>query len=83
LERLDHELTAELAGPRSAQQLGTAIGAPLIRVNQVAFADGNPHHVMSMVLSPSRSRVVLNQPATEMESSIGLAIAHDVRRPTA
>jgi len=83
LERLDHELTAELAGPRSAQLLGTAIGAPLIRVNQVAFADGKPHHVMSMVLSPSRSRVVLNQSAAAVESSTGLAIAHDVRRPTA
>ncbi|WP_319451767.1 MULTISPECIES: GntR family transcriptional regulator [unclassified Mycobacterium] len=83
LGRLDHEFTAELAGPRSAQLLGTAIGAPLIRVNRVAFADGEPHHVMSMVLSPSRSRVVLNQSAAEVESSTGLAIAHDVRRPIA
>jgi GntR family transcriptional regulator len=83
LERLDHDLTAELAGPRNAQLLGTAIGAPLIRVNRVGFADGAPHHVMSMVLSPSRSRVVMNQSAAEVESTTGMAIAHDVRRPTA
>jgi GntR family transcriptional regulator len=38
---------------------------------------------MSMVLSPSRSRVVLNQSAAEVESNTGLAIAHDVRRPIA
>jgi GntR family transcriptional regulator len=40
LERIDHEMTAEIAGPRTASLLGTAIGAPLIRVNRIAFADG-------------------------------------------
>lgn len=83
LERVEHELTAELAGPRSAQLLDTVIGAALIRVNRVAFADGTPHHVLSMVLSPSRSRVVLNQSAADLVSGSGLAIAHDVRAATA
>jgi GntR family transcriptional regulator len=82
LDRLDHELTAEIAGPRNAQLLGTAIGAPLIRVNRLAFAEGSPHHVMSMLLSPSRSRVVLNQSVADAEAGTGLAIAHDVRRPS-
>ena len=80
LERMDHELTAEIAGPRNAQLLSTAIGAPLIRVNRVAFADGAPHHFMAIMLSPNRSRVLLNQSATDLEAGVGFAIAHDVRR---
>jgi GntR family transcriptional regulator len=82
LERLEHELTAEIAGPHTAVLLDTAIGSPLIRMNRVAFADGAPHHVLSMVLSPNRSRVVLNQTASELESGAGMAIAHDVHRHT-
>lgn len=78
-DRMDHELTAEIAGPRNARLLDTSIGAPLIRVNRVAFANGAPHHFMVIVLSPSRSRVLFNQSGTE--SSAGLAIAHDVRCP--
>jgi len=81
LERMDHELTAEIAGPRNAQLMSTAIGAPLIRVTRVAFADGAPHHVMAIVLSPNRSRVLLHQSAVDLEAGAGLAIAHDVRRP--
>jgi len=83
LERLEHELTAEIAGPRTAALLGTTIGSPLIRVERVAFAAGVPHHVLSIVLSPNRSRVLLNQSAADLESGVGMAIAHDVRRPTA
>jgi GntR family transcriptional regulator len=81
LERMDHELTAEIANPRNAQLLSTAIGAPLIRVNRLAFADGSPHHFMAIVLSPNRSRVVFNQSAADLEVGTGLAIAHDVRWP--
>jgi len=83
LERLEHELTAEVAGPRTAALLDTTIGSPLIRVNRVAFAEGEPHHFLSMVLSPNRSRVVLNQTPSDLASGTGMAIAHDVRRPKA
>jgi GntR family transcriptional regulator len=82
LERVDHEMTAEIAGPRTASLLATAIGSPLIRVNRVAFAGGVPHHVLSIAMSPSRSRVVLNQKAMDMESGASMSIAHDVLRPT-
>jgi GntR family transcriptional regulator len=81
LERLEHELTAEIAGPRTAGLLGTAIGSPLIRVNRVTFAAGAPHHYLSILLSPTRSRVVLTQ-TMEPGSGSELAIAHDVLRPT-
>ena len=79
LDRLDHELTAEIAGPRHAHLMGVAIGAALIRVNRVAYARGTPHHVMSMTMSPNRSRVILNQSADDVYNGSGLAIAHDVR----
>lgn len=82
LERLQHEMTAEIAGPRTATLLGTAIGSPLIRVNRVAFSADVPHHVLSIAMSPSRSRVVLNQTSTDIVTGVNMYIAHDVRRPT-
>ena len=78
-ERVDNELTAEIAGPRAAHLLHTPIGSPLIRVNRIPFVDGVPHHVMSMTLSPSRSRVVVQYTAEELHGSSSLQIAHDVR----
>jgi len=83
LESLDHELTAEIAGPRTAALLGVSIGAALIRINSVAHAAGRPHHFLSVLLSPSRSRVLLTQTAAEFVSGVGMAIAHDVARPIA
>lgn len=73
-----HEITAEIAGPRNAHLLDTAIGAALLRVNRLAFVAEAPHHYVSTVLSPSRSRVLLSQTADEMEAGDGLRIAHDV-----
>lgn len=73
-----HEITAEIAGPRNAHLLDTAIGAALLRVNRLAFVAGAPHHYVSTVLSPSRSRLLLSQTAEEMESGDGMRIAHDV-----
>jgi GntR family transcriptional regulator len=80
LGRLEHELTAEIAGPRTAGLLGTAIGSPLIRVNRVAFTTDAPHHFLSILLSPNRSRVILSQNLGDGSGS-ELAIAHDVLRP--
>lgn len=78
VDRVLHEITAEIAGPRHAHLLGTAIGAALLRVNRLAFVTEAPHHYVSTVLSPSRSRVLLSQTAEEMETGDGLRIAHDV-----
>jgi len=77
---VQHEITAEIAGPRNAHLLDTAIGAALLRLNRLAFVGDAPHHYLSVLLSPSRSRVVLNQSAAELETGDGLAITHDVRR---
>ncbi|SPM41775.1 DNA-binding transcriptional regulator, GntR family [Mycobacterium numidiamassiliense] len=79
-DRVRHEITAEIAGPRNAQLLDTAIGAALLRVNRLVFVSGTPHHHLSALLSPSRSRVLLNQTADELEVADGLTIAHDVDR---
>lgn len=78
VDRMDHEMTAELAGPANARLLGVPIGSALIRINRVAYAGGAPHHVMSIALSPKRSRVVMSQTAGEMRDGGGISIAHDV-----
>jgi GntR family transcriptional regulator len=81
LDRVQHEITAEIAGPRNAQLLNTAIGSALMRVNRLAFANARPHHWLSILLSPNRSRVLLTQSAAELEAGDGMSIAHDVRMP--
>jgi hypothetical protein len=81
VDRMQHEFTAEIAGPRYAQLLATSIGAALLRVNRVAFSGGTAYHLLSILLSPNRSRIIVSQSAEELESGDGFAIAHDVRRP--
>lgn len=78
IDRMVHELTAEVASPANARLLDVAIGSALIRVNRLAYTAGGPHHYLSIVLSPSRSRVLVSQ-SPEAEGG-GLAIAHDVQR---
>jgi GntR family transcriptional regulator len=80
VERMQHEITAEIAGPRNAHLLNTAIGSALIRINRLVNVAGSPHHHVSILLSPSRSRVLISQTAAELETGDGLAIAHDVGR---
>jgi len=80
IDRIEHEMTAEVAGPRNAQLLQTPIGSALIRVNRAAFVGGEPHHYLSILLSPSRSRVLMTQSSAQLDSGEGIAIAHDVRR---
>lgn len=75
LDGMRHELTAEVAGPVNAQRLDVPIGSALIRVNRFASAGGEPHHYLSILLSPSRSRVSVSSPGVD-----GVTIAHDVRR---
>jgi GntR family transcriptional regulator len=80
LERVQHEFIAEIAGPRTAQLLDIAIGAAVQRVNRLAFTAGDrAHHYLSILLSPSRSRILLNHSAAELEIGDTMAITHDVR----
>jgi GntR family transcriptional regulator len=83
VDRMQHEITAEIAGPRNASLLNTAIGSALLRVNRLAFASGSPHHHVSILLSPNRSRVLIDQTANELDAGDGVAVAHDVRREPA
>ena len=78
VDRIDHEMTAEVAGPVNARLLGVPIGSALIRVNRVAHAGGAPHHFLSIAVSPKRSRVVMTQTASELHDGGGVSIAHDV-----
>jgi GntR family transcriptional regulator len=79
LDRVEHEITAEVAGPRNAQLLDVPIGSALMRVNRLAFAGGKPHHALTILLSPNRSRVLLTQSGAELDAGDGMSIAHDVR----
>ncbi len=80
IDRMQHEITAEIAGPRNARLLNVAIGSALVRVNRLAFVGDAPHHYVSILLSPNRSRVLMSQNASELHTGDGFAIAHDVRR---
>ena len=80
LDRVQHEFTAEIAGPRTAQLLDVAIGSAILRVNRIAFvAADRPHHYLSILLSPTRSRILLNHSADELETAKIMAIVHDGR----
>jgi len=79
VDRVQHEITAEIAGPRHAGLLDVAIGSALVRVNRLAFVAGSLHHHVSILLSPNRSRVVIDQTADEMTTGDGFVLAHDVR----
>jgi GntR family transcriptional regulator len=80
VERMQHEISAEIAGPRNAGLLDVPIGSALLRVNRLAFVADAPHHYVSILLSPNRSRVLLRESAEGLSTGDGLAIAHDVRR---
>ncbi len=78
--RLQHEFTCEIAGPRNARLLDIAIGAPVLRINRISFTAGDqPHHYLSILLSPNRSRVLLSHSVDELETGPQMAILHDVR----
>jgi GntR family transcriptional regulator len=81
IDRMQHEISAEIAGPRYAQLLDTAIGSALLRVDRIAFVDDVAHHMLSIRLSPGRSRIIVNQSAEKLDDGEGFAIAHDVGRP--
>jgi GntR family transcriptional regulator len=78
--RFQHEFTAEIAGPRNARLLDIAIGAPVLRINRTSFTEGDrPHHYLSILLSPNRSRVLLSHSIEQLETGPQMAILHDVR----
>lgn len=78
--RFQHEFTAEIAGPRNARLLDIAIGAPVLRVNRISMTEGDqPHHYLSILLSPNRSRILLSHTVDQLETGPQMAILHDVR----
>jgi GntR family transcriptional regulator len=80
--RVVQEITAELADPLRAQLLGTAIGAPLLRVNRLVHGrDQGPVQAQSLFLSPERSRILMDIPAEHLDTTASGVITHDRPRP--
>ena len=83
IDHIQHEITAEIAGPRQAHLLDTVIGAALLHVNQLAFSPADRvHHLLSILLSPTRSRILINQSGEELPVGVTMAITHDMPRET-
>jgi GntR family transcriptional regulator len=79
--RVVQELTAEIAGPRTARLLDVSIGAPVIRVNRLIYdTSRKPSHHLSLFLSPDRSRIIMDIPADDIDTAGSGFIAHDVPR---
>lgn len=77
--RMAQELTAELADPRTAGLLRTAIGAPLIRINRLIHdLDDRPIEHLSIFLSPDRSRIRMDIQSRDIDTAGSGFIAHDV-----
>ncbi len=80
--RVIQELTAEAANPLHARLLKTDIGAPLIRIKRLVHdASASPIQLLTVHLSPERSRVLADIPAAEIDTYHAGAIAHDVSPP--
>ena len=77
LDRIDNELTAELASPATARLLDVPLSSALIRVNRLAYADGQPHHFLTVILTPTRSRVLISHGTSDPQGAV--TIAHDIR----
>jgi len=77
LDRIDNELTAELASPATARLLDVPLSSALIRVNRLAYADGQPHHILTVILTPTRSRVLISHGTSDPQGAV--TIAHDIR----
>jgi GntR family transcriptional regulator len=81
IDRVEHAITAEIAGPRMAWLLDIAIGSPVLRVDRIAYTAESAHHFLTSFLSPSRSRILFSLLVDDLESADRIVIAHDVRRP--
>lgn len=77
--RVLQEFSAEGADPRSARLLDVGIGTPIVRLTRVLHdAAGAPVQHLTVRLTPERSRVVMDIPASEVGTLSAGYVAHDV-----
>ncbi len=77
--RVIQEVTAEIADPFKAQLLETDIGGALLRINRLVFdTDQHPVEYLSLYLSPTKSRILMNISADQIDSAESGLVAHDV-----
>jgi GntR family transcriptional regulator len=77
--RVIEEITAVTADPNLASLLGTEVGMPLLRVTRLVYDRGNrPVEHLTVHMSPQRSRILLNVPTDDAQTSVASRIVHDL-----
>ncbi len=79
LGRVSQEITAEIADPVQAQLLQVDIGSALLRINRLQHdLDGDPVVHLTIYATPSRSRILTDVAATDIDTAATGILAHDV-----
>jgi GntR family transcriptional regulator len=80
--RVLQEIGAGLADPLQAQRLEVGVGAPLLTIDRVVHdAAGMPVEYVCIVLTPERSRFVIDTPAELVEQAGSGRFVHADTRP--
>ena len=80
--RVIEEITAVTADPNLAALLDTEVGVPLLRVTRLVYDRSNrPVELLTVHMSPQRSRVLLNVPIEGSQTSVASRIVHDLASP--
>lgn len=75
--RVIEEITAVAASPTHAEQLGTGIGVPLLRMTRLMYdKDNRPVELLTVYMNPERSCVLLNVPPLEAQRGVAGRIVH-------
>lgn len=75
--RVIEEITAVAASPMHAEQLGTGIGVPLLRMTRLMYdKEGHPVELLTVYMNPERTSVLLNVPPLEAQRGVAGRIVH-------
>jgi GntR family transcriptional regulator len=79
LGRVTQEITAEIADPVQAELLRVDIGSALLRINRLQHdLDGEPVVHLTIYATPSRSRILTEVAAADIDTATTGILAHDV-----
>jgi GntR family transcriptional regulator len=82
LGRVTQEITAAIADPVRARLLGVEIGSALLRIIRVMHdSGGDPVQLVTIDVTPERSRVLTEVAAEDIDTAATGILAHDVAGP--